>query len=143
MSRHNLFSLGLVVVAYLSAAVFDVREGDRIEPGFDLVAVEADELLGPHRVLPGDVVIAMAASGLHANGFSLVRQIVDRPGAGLDLDAAPAELSQALGAELLTPTRIYARDCRILRCACPRAHHRRRAGGEPVTGAAAARGRQA
>jgi phosphoribosylformylglycinamidine cyclo-ligase len=72
--------------------------------------VEADRLLGPERVQPGDVVIAMPASGLHSNGFSLVRSIV----AGLDLDAAPAGLSQPLGEELLIPTRIYARDCLAL-----------------------------
>ena len=47
--------------------------------------VEQDALLGPHRVIPGDVVLAMASSGLHSNGFSLVRQILDR--AGLSLDA--------------------------------------------------------
>jgi phosphoribosylformylglycinamidine cyclo-ligase len=80
--------------------------------------VEADELLGPDRVQPGDVVIAMAASGLHSNGFSLVRQIVDTPSAGLQLDAEPPELGQPLGAELLTPTRIYARDCLVLAASC-------------------------
>jgi phosphoribosylformylglycinamidine cyclo-ligase len=95
-----------------------LRPGDFDLAGAATGVVEADELLGPHRVLPGDVVIAMAASGLHANGFSLVRQIVDRTGAGLDLDAVPAELSQALGAELLTPTRIYARDCLALAASC-------------------------
>lgn len=77
-------------------------------------AVDADRLLGADRVRPGDVVIAMASSGLHSNGFSLVRTIIDAPGAGLELTAQPAELSQPLGAELLTPTRIYARDCLAL-----------------------------
>ena len=42
--------------------------------------VEADRLLGPDRVRPGDVIIAMASSGLHSNGFSLVRHVVDRAG---------------------------------------------------------------
>ncbi|HEX4061237.1 MAG TPA: phosphoribosylformylglycinamidine cyclo-ligase [Streptosporangiaceae bacterium] len=84
---------------------------------FDLAAaatgvVEADELLGPDRVRPGDAVIAMASSGLHSNGFSLVRAIVDR--AGLALDTQPPELSRPLGDELLVPTRIYARDCLAL-----------------------------
>jgi phosphoribosylformylglycinamidine cyclo-ligase len=77
-------------------------------------AVDADRLLGPGLVQVGDVVIAMASSGLHSNGFSLVRAIVDGPGSQLDLAAQPAELSQPLGAELLTPTRIYARDCLAL-----------------------------
>jgi phosphoribosylformylglycinamidine cyclo-ligase len=60
----------------------------------------------------------MASSGLHSNGYSLVRAILDAPGAGLDLDSQPAELSQPLGAELLTPTRIYARDCLALAGSC-------------------------
>jgi phosphoribosylformylglycinamidine cyclo-ligase len=80
--------------------------------------VDADRLLGPHRVRPGDVVLGMAASGLHSNGYSLVRSIIDAPRAGLDLDAQPAELSQPLGLELLTPTRIYARDCLALVDSC-------------------------
>jgi phosphoribosylformylglycinamidine cyclo-ligase len=80
--------------------------------------VDADRLLGPDRVRPGDVVIGMASSGLHANGYSLVRAILDAPRAGLDLDSQPAELSQSVGAELLTPTRIYARDCLALAGGC-------------------------
>jgi len=80
--------------------------------------VDADRLLGPDLVRSGDVVVAMASSGLHANGFSLVRAIVDAPGSGLDLTSQPPELSQPLGAELLTPTRIYARDCLALAESC-------------------------
>jgi phosphoribosylformylglycinamidine cyclo-ligase len=80
--------------------------------------VDADRLLGPDRVRIGDAVIAMASSGLHSNGFSLVRAIIDAPGSGLDLHSQPADLSQPLGAELLTPTRIYARDCLALADAC-------------------------
>jgi len=74
--------------------------------------VEADALLGPDRVRPGDVVIALASSGLHANGYSLVRRVIGE--AGLALDAQPPELDRTLGEELLTPTRIYARDCLAL-----------------------------
>jgi phosphoribosylformylglycinamidine cyclo-ligase len=80
--------------------------------------VAADRLLGPDRVRPGDAVLGMASSGLHSNGFSLVRAIVDEPSAGLTLTGQPAELSQPLGAELLTPTRIYARDCLALADSC-------------------------
>jgi phosphoribosylformylglycinamidine cyclo-ligase len=78
--------------------------------------VEADQLLGPDRVRVGDVVLGMASSGVHSNGFSLVRGILDR--AGLDLESEVAELGQPLGAELLTPTRIYAQDCLALARAC-------------------------
>jgi len=76
--------------------------------------VEADRLLGPDRVRPGDVVFAMASTGLHSNGYSLVRQVLSRAGEALDLDAAPPGLGRTLGEELLTPTRIYARDCLAL-----------------------------
>jgi phosphoribosylformylglycinamidine cyclo-ligase len=78
--------------------------------------VDHDELLGPHRVQSGDVVLALGSSGLHSNGFSLVRQVLDR--AGLDLAAEFPELGGSLGAELLTPTRIYARDCLALARDC-------------------------
>jgi len=71
--------------------------------------VEADELLGPDRVKAGDAVIAMASSGVHCNGFSLVRMVLDR--AGLALDAQLPGLDRPLGEELLVPARIYALDC--------------------------------
>ncbi|HEY6275545.1 MAG TPA: phosphoribosylformylglycinamidine cyclo-ligase [Streptosporangiaceae bacterium] len=78
--------------------------------------VEADALLGPDRVRAGDVVLGLASSGLHANGYSLVRRILD--GSGLDLGAEPPELGRPLGEELLTPTTIYAQDCLALAAGC-------------------------
>jgi phosphoribosylformylglycinamidine cyclo-ligase len=78
--------------------------------------VEADRLLGPHRVRAGDAVIGLASSGLHANGYSLTRQVLDRT--GLALDAEPPELGTSVGEELLTPTAIYARDCLALAAGC-------------------------
>ncbi len=72
--------------------------------------VEADRLLGPGRVLPGDVVIAMASSGLHSNGYSLVRHVLLNT-AGWALDRDVPELGRPLGEELLEPTRIYAKAC--------------------------------
>jgi len=78
--------------------------------------VEADSLLGPDKVRPGDVVLALASSGLHANGYSLVRRVIAE--AGLSLDAEPPELGRTLGEELLTPTTIYARDCLALAARC-------------------------
>lgn len=75
--------------------------------------VEADKLLGPGRVRPGDVVIAMEASGLHSNGYSLVRHVLLEK-AGLSLEAHVDELGRALGEELLEPTRIYAKACLAL-----------------------------
>jgi phosphoribosylformylglycinamidine cyclo-ligase len=80
--------------------------------------VEADKLLGPGRVRPGDAVIAMEASGLHSNGYSLVRHVLlapaDRGGAGWALDRDVPELGRTLGEELLEPTRIYAKACLAL-----------------------------
>lgn len=68
--------------------------------------VEAEALLGPDRVRDGDAVIALASSGLHSNGFSLVRKILADAGLGY-LDALP-ELGGPLGLALLEPTRLYA-----------------------------------
>jgi len=73
--------------------------------GFGVGIVERDALLGPDRVREGDVLVAMASSGLHSNGYSLVRRIVE----GLDLDATHG-LDAPLGQLLLEPTRIYALD---------------------------------
>jgi len=74
--------------------------------------VEADDLLGPARVRPGDVALAMASSGLHSNGYSLVRHVLlSEAGAGWALDRQVDELGTTLGEALLTPTRIYAKAC--------------------------------
>lgn len=82
---------------------------------FDMAAtgvgvVEAADVLGPDRVLPGDVCIAMASSGLHSNGYSLARKVLLEM-AGLPLDAHVEEFGRTLGEELLEPTHIYAKDC--------------------------------
>ena len=73
----------------------------------------------PDRVRPGDVLIAMASSGLHSNGFSLVRKVIDEPGRELPLDRGAGRRSAARWAtSCSTPTRIYARDCLALADAC-------------------------
>jgi phosphoribosylformylglycinamidine cyclo-ligase len=77
--------------------------------------VEAANLLGPGRVRAGDVVLAMASSGLHSNGYSLVRHVLlggaSEGGAGWALDRHVDDLGRTLGEELLEPTRIYAKAC--------------------------------
>jgi len=70
--------------------------------------VEADAVLGPERVRRGDVLIALASSGLHSNGYSLVRRVIARAGWGLDRHVP--EFGRTLGEELLEPTRVYAAD---------------------------------
>lgn len=74
--------------------------------------VEADELLGPERVRAGDVLVALGSSGLHSNGYSLVRAVVRQSGWALDRHVD--ELGRTLGEELLEPTRVYASDCLAL-----------------------------
>ncbi|MEV0589810.1 phosphoribosylformylglycinamidine cyclo-ligase [Nonomuraea cavernae] len=74
--------------------------------------VEASAMLGPSRVREGDVVLALASSGVHSNGYSLVRHVLRE--ASLSLDADLPELDRPLGEELLEPTRIYSLDCLAL-----------------------------
>ncbi len=71
--------------------------------------VEKDRILGANRIATGDVVLAMASSGLHSNGYSLVRHVLLQQ-AGWQLDRHVDELGRTLGEELLEPTRIYALD---------------------------------
>ena len=78
--------------------------------GTGVGVVEEDLVLGPDTVREGDVVVAMGSSGLHSNGFSLVRHVL-LSGARLRLEAVIDELGGPLGEALLTPTRIYAKDC--------------------------------
>jgi phosphoribosylformylglycinamidine cyclo-ligase len=77
--------------------------------GFCVGLVHEEALLGPHRVRPGDALLGLASSGLHANGFSLVRRALlgDDPAEKLD-DFVPA-LGRTLGEELLEPTTIFVR----------------------------------
>jgi phosphoribosylformylglycinamidine cyclo-ligase len=75
--------------------------------------VEASALLGPDRVRAGDVVVAMASSGLHSNGYSLVRHVL-LSSSGLSLDQHVDDLGRTLGEELLEPTLIYAKACLAL-----------------------------
>ncbi len=75
--------------------------------------VEADNVLGPDRVRPGDVIIGLGSSGLHSNGYSLARKVlleIDR----MKLSGHVEEFGRTLGEELLEPTLIYAKDCLAL-----------------------------
>ncbi|WP_018686795.1 phosphoribosylformylglycinamidine cyclo-ligase [Actinokineospora enzanensis] len=75
--------------------------------------VEADAILGPDRVRPGDVLIGMGSSGLHSNGYSLARHVLLQIGR-IPLSGHVEEFGRTLGEEMLEPTRIYAKDCLAL-----------------------------
>ena len=71
--------------------------------------VEADRMLGAEKVHAGDVLVALGSSGLHSNGYSLVRRVIEH--AGWDLERELPEFGRTLGQELLEPTRLYTRVC--------------------------------
>ena len=71
--------------------------------------VEADRMLGAEKVRAGDVLVALGSSGLHSNGYSLVRRVIEH--VGWDLEREVPEFGRALGQELLEPTRLYTRVC--------------------------------
>jgi phosphoribosylformylglycinamidine cyclo-ligase len=82
--------------------------GDYDLAGFAVGAVERNDLLPRKNIEAGDVILALPSSGVHANGFSLVRRVVEKSGLRLG-DAAPFAPRETLGQALLTPTRIYVR----------------------------------
>ncbi|MEL4375279.1 phosphoribosylformylglycinamidine cyclo-ligase [Brucella cytisi] len=82
------------------------RDADYDLAGFAVGAAERDRLLPRGDVAEGDIILGLASSGVHSNGFSLVRRIVELSGLGWKSDA-PFQPGATLGEALLTPTRIY------------------------------------
>ena len=74
--------------------------------GFSVGAVERENALTGSAVQDGDVVLGLASSGVHSNGYSLVRKLVEKSGLGYD-SPCPWDASRTLGEALLVPTRIY------------------------------------
>ena len=83
--------------------------GDYDLAGFSVGAVERDALL-PRSVAAGDVVLGLASSGLHSNGYSLARKVVEQSGLAWDAPC-PFAPGMTLGDAMLAPTRIYVRSC--------------------------------
>ena len=84
------------------------QDGDYDLAGFAVGAAERDQLLPTDDIVEGDVLLGLASSGVHSNGFSLVRRIVAQSGLRWS-DPAPFAADRTLGAALLEPTRIYVR----------------------------------
>jgi len=75
--------------------------------GFCVGIVAEDDLLGPQRVRPGDALVGFRSTGLHSNGYSLVRKVLLEGGAPRSLDAVDPALGRSLADELLEPTAMY------------------------------------
>ena len=86
------------------------RTGDYDLAGFAVGAVERNAILPRADIRAGDIVLGLVSSGVHSNGYSLVRKIVQRTGLRWNAPA-PFDPARELGAALLAPTRIYVRSC--------------------------------
>jgi len=82
--------------------------------GFAVGVVERDQILDGSRITAGAAVLGLPSSGIHSNGYSLVRRVLVDPGE-IDLGTDPGGLGAPLGQVLLRPTRIYVRDLAVLR----------------------------
>ena len=95
---------GCALIGGETAELPGFYQGDEYDlAGFCVGVVEKSAILDGSRVKPGDVVLGLASSGLHSNGFSLARKVFEN------------ELTAELARELLEPTRIYVKDCLALR----------------------------
>ncbi len=84
--------------------------GDYDLAGFSVGAAERGQIIGGSEAAEGDVVLGLASSGLHSNGYSLVRRVVDDLGLNY-AEPAPFDTGNALSGRLLAPTRIYVKSC--------------------------------
>jgi phosphoribosylformylglycinamidine cyclo-ligase len=102
---------GCALVGGETAEMPGMYSGDDYDlAGFAVGAVERERVIDGSRVVLGDSILGLASNGIHSNGFSLVRRVIEAQALSLSAPA-PFDPHQSLGEALLTPTRIYVKSC--------------------------------